>query len=418
MARPFYTPIDLNKNEIQNAVIQNLASAPSSPVKGQIYLDTVTNIAYFWNGTAWIAMGAGAGGAVDSVNGETGAVTLIASEIPFTPTGTIAASDVQAAIAEVASEAANPAFGSVTAETTFGTSSGNGAASTVARSDHSHGNPTHDAAAHSAIPLSALAVPTADVSLNSRKITGLADGTTSGDGVNLGQVQGLIATGTNKTAVRAATTANGTLATAYENGDAIDGVTLATGDRILLKSQTTGSENGIYTVNASGAPTRATDADISAEVKAGLSVWVNEGTVNADTRWVLTTNDPITVGTTALVFTQDWAASSTTAGAGLTATGQVIAVGAGTGITVNANDVAINPAVVMTRFGADVGDGTNVNYTINHAKGTRDVTVQVFRSTTPWEQVEVDVEHTDTNNVTLRFATAPTTAQFRCVVIG
>src|SRR5688500_804482 len=62
-------------------------------------------------------------------------------------------------------------------------------------------------------------------------------------------------------AARVATTTNGTLATAFANGQTIDGVTLVTGDRILLKNQTTQSENGIYTVNASGAPTRATDAD-------------------------------------------------------------------------------------------------------------------------------------------------------------
>ena len=62
-----------------------------------------------------------------------------------------------------------------------------------------------------------------------------------------------------KQSVRVATTVNGTLATAYENGDTVDGVVLVTGNRILLKNQTTGADNGIYTVNASGAPTRSTD---------------------------------------------------------------------------------------------------------------------------------------------------------------
>lgn len=105
-----------------------------------------------------------------------------------------------------------------------------------------------------------------------------------------------------KASVRAATTANGTLATAYENGDAIDGVTLATGDRILLKNQTAGAENGLYTVNASGAPTRTTDADTSAEMLQA-TVFVREGTANADTQWTCT-NNTITLGTTALVFAQ------------------------------------------------------------------------------------------------------------------
>jgi hypothetical protein len=106
-----------------------------------------------------------------------------------------------------------------------------------------------------------------------------------------------------KQAVRAATTANGTLATAFENGDTIDGVTLATGDRILIKNQSTGAENGIYTVNASGAPTRATDADSGAEM-VNASCYVSEGTANADTQWTCTTNAPITIGSTALAFAQ------------------------------------------------------------------------------------------------------------------
>ena len=107
-----------------------------------------------------------------------------------------------------------------------------------------------------------------------------------------------------KASVRVATTAAGTLATDFENGDTVDGVVLATGDRILVKNQASGAENGIYVVAASGAPTRATDADASAEVTAGLAVFVAEGTTNADTCWVLTTNDAITLGSTALVFTQ------------------------------------------------------------------------------------------------------------------
>lgn len=106
-----------------------------------------------------------------------------------------------------------------------------------------------------------------------------------------------------KRAVRAASTANSTLATAYENGDAIDGVTLVTGDRILLKNQTTASENGIYTVNASGAPTRATDADTGAEM-VNATVYVSEGTTLADTQWTQTANAPITIGSTSLAFAQ------------------------------------------------------------------------------------------------------------------
>jgi len=102
----------------------------------------------------------------------------------------------------------------------------------------------------------------------------------------------------------AATTTNSALATTFENGDVIDGVTLSTGDRILIKNQTAGSENGIYIVNATGTPTRASDFDDGFDSIAGVSVIVEEGTTNADTFWFLSTNNPITLDTTSLTFTE------------------------------------------------------------------------------------------------------------------
>jgi hypothetical protein len=129
-----------------------------------------------------------------------------------------------------------------------------------------------------------------------------------------------------KPSVRAASTVNATLSSAFANGSVVDGVTLATGNRILIKNQTTGSENGIYTVNASGAPTRSTDADTNAEVTASFAVFVEEGTLYADTGWVLTNNGAITVGTTALVFTQFSGTGTYTNGTGITLTGNVFAL--------------------------------------------------------------------------------------------
>jgi len=105
-----------------------------------------------------------------------------------------------------------------------------------------------------------------------------------------------------KQSVRVATTANVTLASDLENGDTLDGIALVTGDRILVKDQSTGSENGIYTVNASGAPTRATDFDDDAEVTSAM-VAVEEGTSNADSVW-LCTDDAPTIGVDNINFTQ------------------------------------------------------------------------------------------------------------------
>ena len=94
---------------------------------------------------------------------------------------------------------------------------------------------------------------TGSIDVSSARITSLATPTQTTDAAKAyvdAQLQGLDV----KNSVRVATTANGTLASAFANGQTVDGITLATNDRILLKNQSTGSENGIYTVNASGTP--------------------------------------------------------------------------------------------------------------------------------------------------------------------
>lgn len=107
-----------------------------------------------------------------------------------------------------------------------------------------------------------------------------------------------------KAPVRVASTANITIASALINGSTIDGVTVATGDRVLLKDQSTGSQNGIYVVVASGAASRSGDADISADVTSGMTMFVSEGTANGGATFTLTTANTITLGTTALTFSR------------------------------------------------------------------------------------------------------------------
>ena len=176
------------------------------------------------------------------------------------------------------------------------------------------------------IAISSLGVPTADVAWGGYKITGLGDPTSAQDAATKAYVDAAAAGIDWKASVRAATTAAVTLASDLENGDTLDGVMLATGDRILVKNQASASANGIYVVAASGAPARASDANTSAEVTTGLAVFVSEGTVNGSTAWLLTTADPITLGTTGLTFTQFSGPGSYTAGAGLSLTGTQFAV--------------------------------------------------------------------------------------------
>ena len=167
---------------------------------------------------------------------------------------------------------------------------------------------------------------TGDQSMGSHKLTNLTPGSAGTDAVNLNQLNSAINGLDWKASVRAATTVAGTLATSFENGDTIDGVTLATGDRILIKNQAAPADNGIYVVAASGAPARATDADSSAEVTAGMSVFVSEGTTNGDTQWTLTTNDSITLGVTSLTFSQIGGSTTYTEGHGIDITTNVVSL--------------------------------------------------------------------------------------------
>jgi phage-related tail fiber protein len=203
---------------------------------------------------------------------------------------------------------------------------------------------------------------------------------------------------------------NVAVASALINGATMDGVTLATGDRVLLKDQTTASENGIYIVAASGAASRATDADTSAEVR-NMIVRGESGTVNGDTMWQLTTDNP-TLGTTSLVFTKFTGGGATyTAGAGLTESpAGTFNVGAGTGITVNADDVQINTSLVVRKGAANCAATTNPQ-TFPHGAGSADVVVQVLESgSVVYPDVSIDA-----TNITVDWGGAPTAAQYRVV---
>lgn len=181
--------------------------------------------------------------------------------------------------------------------------------------------------------LDQLANPTASVSLNSQKITNLADPTSAQDAATKAYVdatkQGLDV----KDSVRVATTGNITLS----GTQTIDGISLSAGNRVLVKNQSTASENGIYDVVSGGSWTRSADANISAEVTSGMFVFVEEGTTNADSGWVLTTDGAITLGTTGLAFTQFSGAGQTIAGDGLTKTGNAIDV-----VTADAGRIVVN----------------------------------------------------------------------------
>lgn len=249
--------------------------------------------------------------------------------------------------------------------------------------------------------------------LGSRAV-GLADATAATDAVTLQQLQAMVRGLSWKDEVRVATTTNGALATAYANGQTIDGVTLVTNDRILLKDQTTPAENGIYTVNAAGAPTRAVDADTTTELE-NATVFVMAGTTNADKAFTQTAT-VTTPGTTAQTWVQFGGGGSVTAGNGLTgSTTLSILLDTASGLVVAGTGLKIDTAVVVRKFAADCVVTTNPQ-TFTHNLGTNDVEVTVWAASGS-EQVYPDITK-GAGTVIVDWGAAPAAADYRVVVQG
>jgi hypothetical protein len=241
---------------------------------------------------------------------DTSRAPLASPSLTGTPLSTTAAVDTNT------TQIATTAFVIGQASAVNGAALGTAAVGTstrYARADHVHAMPT----------LSQVGAPTGSVSFNSQNITSLADPVNPQDAATKSYVDAARAGLDVKQSVRAASTATVTVTYNATGGtstrgqitaapNTLDGVTLAANDRILLKNQTTGAQNGIWVVTtlgtgANGVWDRATDFDADAEVTAGAFAFVEEGTANGDSGWVLTTNNPIIIGGasgTALTFAQ------------------------------------------------------------------------------------------------------------------
>jgi hypothetical protein len=276
MSRLFYTPINLNNLELQNAVIGNLSTssinAISGPTSGRVQYDSTLNVMKYYNGSAWI-----------TVADTNDTITIGGTSVAIGGTTGVSGTRIS------------------------------------------------------------------DLYVNGANFTGtvtVPNPTNSTDAANKAYVDSAVVGIDWKPSVLLASTTNVSLA---DSGTALtlDGVTVADGNRILIKDQSTQTANGIYTVSNDGGGTfsytRSLDADTGTEVTGGLAVFVEGGNTQADTGWVLSTpNGSATIGSSNLIFTQFTGVGSLVAGAGLTKTGNTVAVGAGTGITVNADDVAVN----------------------------------------------------------------------------
>ena len=296
MAQKFLTNIDLNQNQLINAKFESLATNPSTGLfEGRMFYHTGDDAVKYYTGAAWETL----------INGVTSAGT-------YSNALTVGeASDGEITLTLNLADASNAGLLTSAFYTLLNNSTSSNTGGTLAKRD---GDGRLQVAA-----------PSNDLDAANKAYV---DASRSGLDV--------------KQSVRAATTGAVLLASGLENGDTIDGVVLATDDRILVKNQGTASENGIYVVQSSGAPVRATDFDGAGEVSGGAFTFVEEGIANADAGFVVTSNGAITVGTDAIVWAQFSGAGAFTAGDGLTKSGTTInVVGTADRITANADSIDI-----------------------------------------------------------------------------
>jgi hypothetical protein len=336
MASKFLTNIDLNGNQVINATFEVLGLAPTTNLfDGRMYFDSASGVIRIYDATAsaWRKVVAGYEETAGVISGGTHSAAL-----------TITESNGQITVTPSLATSSNAGLLSSTFYDDLNTATSDATASKLAKRD-ANGNikvATPTDAAHAATK-------------------GYVDSARQGLDV--------------KQSVRAATTGPVTLATDLEAGDTLDTtVTLVAGNRILVKNQATASQNGIYVVQATGAPVRAADANGTAdtgEVSGGTFVFVEEGTLNADSGFVVSSNGTIAVGTDPMNWVQFSGAGAFTAGDGLTQDGTTInAVGTTDRIAVSANAIDISANYVgqssITTLGtitAGTWNGTDIAVT-------------------------------------------------------
>lgn len=374
---------DFAGNEIQNAVVQNLASAPGSPKVGQIYFDTTLNKYRAYAGAPisnWVNLDG------SDIPDDTITSAKIAN-------GAITNADINAAAGILLSKLAQDPLARASHTGTQVAATISDLATTV-----------------KAYLLSEFGLPAVDLNINNKKLTNVAEPTNPQDAATKNYVD-LAKQGIRlKDSVRAATDGNITLS----GLQTVNTVTLVANDRVLVKNQSTGSQNGIYLAQ-SGAWTRATDADTFQELTDGATVWVNEGS-QANTTWAQINT------LTSLSDNQSWvqqgAAAAYIAGLGLVLNSQTFDIGAGLGIIVNADSVQIDPAVVTRKQIFLVGNGALTSIPVAHNFNNQWAQAEVYENSGAFRKVRPGIQATDANTITLTFNTAPATNAYRCIVQG
>lgn len=355
----FTSNVDFGQNQSLNRVMQGLATAPSSPKIGQEYWNTTSNVGFFWNGTVWRPIDAA--GLTDGSILNTALATNPLARANHTGT------QLSATISDL---------------------------STVVH----------------AYTLDTFAAPLAAVSMNGQKITSLANGSAAQDAVTFSQMNAAVAAAqAGQTAVKNPVRVFAAGNIALTGLQTIDGVSVAAGDRVGAFNQTTQSTSNIY-VAASGAWALATDVNTTGQLLEGTDVLVAEGTLYAGTVWRVATVGTITIGTTAITWTQVSKINTYTADAvTLTLTGyQFSALLAPSGgvISTGGLGLKVDPTVVVQKYaGTITGNAATTSFPFTHNLNNSNPTISCRDSS--GNMVLIDNVATSANVITFTFSVAP-----------
>jgi hypothetical protein len=427
MARKYAVSLDLNKNELLNARIQNLGSAPSSPVSGQIYYNNVANVLYFYNGTDWIP----ASGSTEVIQDLIGSSVLGGTGLTATYSDAAGTTTI-----DLDNTAVTPgSYGSTTAIPTF----------TVDAQGRITAAGTVDVATNLSIA-GDTGTDTVDLLSDTLTVAG-------GEGIDVAVTNNTItvsaedATYTNKGAASFSSTDFTVTAGAVSlnkdpvitlSGDVTGSATMTNlGDvtitttvqpnSVELGTDTTGNyvatiagtANEIE-VTGSGSETSAVTIGLpnNVEITGNLQVGGNLnviGTVNSvnttqinieDNKVKLNSNATGTPAADAGILVER--GNEADAEILWNETSDVWQIG----------QVGGNYHNIARKYATTIGDGSAISYTVTHNLGTKDLTVQIFETNADYNQIEADVQHTSDSVVTVKFASAPTAGEYRVVIVG
>lgn len=251
---------------------------------------------------------------------------------------------------------------------------------------------------------------------NARKIINLPDGTNPQDAATVAQLNSAVEGLAWKDSCRVSTQGNLSIASP---GATIDGITMAANDRVLVRAQTTASENGLHLWNgAAVAMTRSLDASTAAELEQAVTT-VEEGTNAGATYRQTAVNFTLGSGSVA------WTTFGSSAGAASETSAGIIEIATQAETDAGTDDVrAITPLKLATsvnavrKFTANIGDGSATSYAVTHSLNTRDVRVEVIRNSGNYDTVLAEVQRTSVNAVTIIFDTAPASNAYRVLILA